>query len=675
MRGSRRESSLEKGAILAVPQRTFAVIARRPGRWAHRGCSSADAAARHAADGRRVKPFLGRSPSPLAVWLAGVALGLLACDRPAPVAAPRGAGEFPQLLGPSASWKQKFLAWGQSGAAAPTLHLRVHRFEGELVTAAPLHLDRAYRLRFLPMVRGLPDTCEVSLDALAGERATELWRGEPHFTRDARGSNEVVAPLERTATVSLRAWRGQSVGLRWRISGSCAGRTSWIANPQLLSEAADAGAEPSILLVCSDQHRYDRAFGEHGAELMPTLRDFGDDAVVYTHAFSNASWTLPSIASTLTGLYPRFHRTGLRDLSAGPPTARGRRKLPVGKFAIQWGNERHVLNAYPRQLHSLAERLRHVGYDTAAVVSNAFYTLSGLTSDGFDLVIDTSAVGGALVNRHAKAILEQRRRRDDDRPLFLLVHYMDVHEYLQDHVPAARSALQKANLDPEEVRGWYDDAVRSTDRNLAALLSSWGASLAARETLIAFYSDHGEHLQEPDHRHDRHGDSMDEVLLRIPLAIRYPKRFAVAPHRETRPVTLVDLVPTLLEVAGAPSGNGLLHGTSLLALGDAAAARERPIFADYQLYDDELSSVRHGSRKLVVAVSGSERVLIDTERAALTETEAQARIENPETEAALTALYRSYVKRAREFSGGLESDHVVDPDEVLERLRDIGYVE
>jgi len=538
-------------------------------------------------------------------------------------------------------------------------------------------LDGDFILHFTPLYRGLPSAgCEIELEAIDGNTKVRVWRGPPHFTRaPIADRHSLVAPLSRTVRVPLDEFKGRSVRLRWSETEPCGGDGGWIANPRLHRRLADDEAPPSVLLVCSDQHRFDRSFGERGEALMPGFRAFAQDAAVYVNAYSNASWTLPSIVSTLTGLYPRYHRTGYRIASGEVAVARARANLPPGQFVAGWGNDVHVLSAYPRRLVTLGERLQRRGYDTFAVVSNDFYSLSGLTSDGFDAVIDTYAVRGEAVNLQAFSILEQRERDAVRSPLFLLVHYMDIHEYLRGHVNAARSALQEADLDPLKIRGWYDDAVRATDRNFTQLLARWEHSVGAGNSLVAFYSDHGEHLQEPNHEHDRHGDSMDEVLLHVPFAIRYPKSSGIEAGVRNQPVSLVDLVPTVLDVAGAAADEGELHGTSLIALERTPDAAERAIFADFQLYGDELSSVRRGPRKLILNIAKGERTLIDTESVSKVSAEQQARVDDPEALDALTRAYESYSELAEERSRGLVSERKVDPEEALERLRAIGYVE
>ncbi len=400
---------------------------------------------------------------------------------------------------------------------------------------------------------------------------------------------------------------------------------------------------------------------------MPNLGALARDSVVYTHAYSNASWTLPSIVSTLTGVFPRYHGTGRRLKSLERSELENRGEVPVGQFRAAWGENYYFFSSYPDQLLTIAERVQRIGYATAAVVSNYLYISSGLASDGFDFVIDSHAVPGRFVNGLALALLEELSR---NRPLLLLVHYMDVHQYRFG--PKSRGGSPPSGQD---LTARYETTVRATDANLAALLQGWERAMGSRESLVAFYSDHGEHLREAGSELSGHGNSMDEVLLHVPLVVRYPASLGVAPGEDPSPVSLVDLVPTVLDALGAPTRDAGLHGTSLLRLERGGSGGERRIFADYQLAGDELSSVRAGHHKLLVNVAADTRELIDTGRISAGVPEAQARAPNRAAESELVEAFEEYARRAAASSSGLKSEQVVDHTELEERLRELGYVE
>jgi arylsulfatase A-like enzyme len=240
---------------------------------------------------------------------------------------------------------------------------------------------------------------------------------------------------------------------------------------------------------------------------------------------------------------------------------------------------------------------------------------------------------------------------------------MDVHEY-RSWAPARDSrAFDRTSL----LRN-YEQRVRETDASLDALLRIWDQTQDVDESLIAFYSDHGEHLGEPGRPDERHGDSLDEVVLRVPLVVHYPDgRRGV----DERPVALVDLGATVLDVAGARDG-APIHGRSLRT---AAAEAERVIFADHQLDGDELSAVRAGERKLLVNWSRDERRLLRPGAFPADVAENEWSVSEPERQRELEAIFDAYVEEADAFAGTMESDVEIDAEALRERLRAIGYAD
>jgi arylsulfatase A-like enzyme len=103
-----------------------------------------------------------------------------------------------------------------------------------------------------------------------------------------------------------------------------------------------------------------------------------------------------------------------------------------------------------------------------------------------------------------------------------------------------------------------------------------------RRTVIAFYADHGEEFH--DHGRMWHGESVYGEMIRVPLILWGPGRVPHGPGVD-EPVELIDIMPTLLELAGVPVPAGL-QGQSLrpLLAGGAAAGtwKRRPVFAEKQ---------------------------------------------------------------------------------------------
>jgi arylsulfatase A-like enzyme len=185
----------------------------------------------------------------------------------------------------------------------------------------------------------------------------------------------------------------------------------------------------------------------------------------------------------------------------------------------------------------------------------------------------TSAWGikatGELAQRGVETWLKQC---DPERPFFVFLNYMEAH---RPYIPP--ESYRQRMMSPEQVKlsyqvdrswlpwwaytfrlhtysdqqlaitaGTYDAALAELDDLLHNLLTSLRASGHLRNTIVVVTSDHGEHLGE--HHMLDHQYSVYEPLVRVPLVIHYPPRFE--PGRDLRPVSTIDLFPTLLELAG-----------------------------------------------------------------------------------------------------------------------------
>src|SRR5690606_12342104 len=121
---------------------------------------------------------------------------------------------------------------------------------------------------------------------------------------------------------------------------------------------------------------------------------------VFERAYSTAGWTVPAVASVLSGRYPASHGAGIP------------------------GEIKNLDETPPAPIHAgfkmLAERFSNSGYATALFSANPF--LFGRFRDGFETVEVARTPGDHLVDRALEWI-----DRPDDRPRFLYVHFMDVH--------------------------------------------------------------------------------------------------------------------------------------------------------------------------------------------------------------------------------------------------------
>jgi choline-sulfatase len=335
--------------------------------------------------------------------------------------------------------------------------------------------------------------------------------------------------------------------------------------------------------------------------------------------------TLPAHASVLTGLLPRRH--GVRDNGQvlGPRTP------------------------------TLAEHLRAQGYATAAFVSG--YPLRALfgLDRGFDRYDDTLPVGAEgwlerpAPDTTAAALAWLRGAR---RPFFLWVHYYDPHDPY---------APPRAFWRPGP-RGAYDGEVGYVDHAIG-LLRAGLVEGGAEPLLTVFTADHGESLGE--HQERAHGFFVYDTTVVVPAIVHFPGR--VSPGRSESPARLVDLLPTILDVAGLSPMDGT-DGVSLRPLLAGGRPPAEPAYVETRqpwiTYGwSPLAAVRHGGWKYVAAPKPELYDLAqdpgETRNLAAKMTARAAEMQ------ALLGRFEQVPAGAAERSG--------DP-QVLESLRALGYV-
>lgn len=417
------------------------------------------------------------------------------------------------------------------------------------------------------------------------------------------------------------------------------------------ARAADAPRRPNILFILIDTLRAD-ALGAYGQTLptSPRIDALAEGATVYERAWTQYTWTGPSYVSYMTSRYARTHGW---DYQLNKPDS---------------------FRALDARAPMLAEVLKAWGYAT-----NGQHSQPNLRPDlsfdrGFDAFVrgaDRGVVRGAVANIGKWA--------DDARPNFLYVHLMAPHVPLlpseearaavgaplvltkpisYDHWTAAPPREKDARL--EEFRRTYLAGVRDADTHVGTLLDALAAAGHADDTVIVIASDHGELLGE--HGEIGHMGTVYEPVTHVPLLVYRP---GVAPRRVTAPASMIDVAPTLAELAGAPTPSAW-EGRSLLRGGTPVAIAER----------DGEAGATDGSLKIVEGrTDGAFRAAYALDRGS-TEARAVAADGSPGV-AALEAASDAWRARTPDLEN-LGPPPVLDEDErhvKLEELRALGYVE
>ncbi len=279
-----------------------------------------------------------------------------------------------------------------------------------------------------------------------------------------------------------------------------------------------AAVRPDVILITIDTWRADRL----RADIAPTLHGLADSGRWFTNARTVTPLTLPAHTSVMTGMTPPAH--GVRV------------------------NGHHRFDG---RVPTLAATLRAAGYRTGAFVGAYVLDRRFGLARGFDEYDDRirrqpGASERLEAERPAGEVIDRAVAwwrgvaRPPTAPVFLWVHLYDP------HVPYAPPAEHLARA-----RGVaYDGEVAYVDAEVARLLAA--VSDPRRPQIVVVTGDHGESLGE--HGEATHGMLLYDGALRVPLVVA---GHGVVAGRDDRPVSLVDVMPTVLGLAGVTVPQGL----------------------------------------------------------------------------------------------------------------------
>jgi arylsulfatase A-like enzyme len=209
-------------------------------------------------------------------------------------------------------------------------------------------------------------------------------------------------------------------------------------------------------------------------------------------------------------------------------------------------------------------------------------------------------------------------------------------------------------------------------------------------TLIVLTSDHGEEFgdHDPTEFYDRHGHTLYEELIRVPLIIKLPRQ-RHGGSRVTRLTRIIDVMPTVLDVVGVEGHPPLMQGVSLRSLwGEGDASFPGAAVSEALATRAEKKSIRTDRHKLVISIApkrvkdhGRGSIPAQVEAVQLFDLELDPR----ETE---NLLIDPILPQTLELAADLEArlrqavaPHRAKPEktildlETVERLRGLGYLE
>jgi arylsulfatase len=360
------------------------------------------------------------------------------------------------------------------------------------------------------------------------------------------GDTDESNPLARPAAIRIRNDGAQDVALQ-----ALTLVTADPGEPPILVPRDATGAlPPNVVVYVVDTLRRDRmSIYGHPHPTTPSLEKLGARSRVFDAAYAAGPSTTPSVSA----LFASRH-----------PSELGGRLEPGDRIPL-----------------TLAETFERAGYATAAFQANYLLRPAFGYSRGFaryDVLMDKvdgkrHSVGAEELTDRVIAWL----REVADRPFFLYVQSMDVHDYRPpDRLLArfrgtgvddgARFAADLEGAPPEaaaqltEVIERYDATVAFADEQIGRLLDELRELGVADRTIVLVTADHGEPLGQRGHL--THGMSLHEEIVHVPMILHVPGESTGRHVPDV--VSLLDVAPTLAELAGLPVSAAFL-GRSMLA--------------------------------------------------------------------------------------------------------------
>jgi len=362
-------------------------------------------------------------------------------------------------------------------------------------------------------------------------------------------------------------------------------------------------ARQNCLLIVLDSLHADHlgCYGEP-KPTSPTIDALAARGVLFERAWSQTSWTLPSTASLMTGLYQDSHG------------------VVESKYML--GEE----------FRTMAEAFADAGYECLAFSQNNFASPVFGLGQGFETFASLSTEPDDRGYDDGRMLEEIRKALSvrSSRPRFIYAHFRRPHapydppqEWRDQFVDAQyEGSVTGSQSDIEmhtdgvrllgtedmlHLRDLYQAGIRTVDEEVGQLL----AGIEPERTLIILLSDHGEAFGQ----HGIAGHSLNsyEELVHIPFIMAHPA--LISGSTVDVPVMSIDVLPTVAELMGLNVDADLLQGRSLMPelLGLQGEPREAVFTASHIDDPGHMFGVSDGRWKYICIPSKDRRMLFDLE--------------------------------------------------------------
>lgn len=365
------------------------------------------------------------------------------------------------------------------------------------------------------------------------------------------------------------------------------------------SLSCSGGPETNVLIILLDTVRADHlsCYG-YNRETTPFIDSLAEAGTIALRCQGQASWTLPSMTSILSGRTPVEHGAGRRN---------------------------GIFHGVAPELPWLPHAFHGEGYRTAAFFNVMFMNEDFGFHRGFQHFDCQGVASGNSLRKAGPTVddfLQWLDSSDGSKPFFAAVHFYDPHipydppqpfdtiytdpeyrgEYgrewgtgVSEMMAVNAGSVVPSRADLENLEALYDGEIHYTDAQIGRLLQELRARGLGDNTVIIIVGDHGEEFLE--HGGIEHGRTLYQELTHVPLVISGPG-FSGGRVIE-RPVAQIDLAATVAAAAGIeyPVSDNSVN------LSDAVLP-EREIGASGVLWraEGDLVSIVSGDRKVIWSV-------------------------------------------------------------------------
>ena len=360
----------------------------------------------------------------------------------------------------------------------------------------------------------------------------------------------------------------------------------------------------NVALIVLDTARADvlQRYVETNEAEQSALAQLADDGTAFDNAFASAPWTLPSHASLFTGTTPSKH-----GAHAGHKRLRSESRTLAEAFSAADYETVAVSNntwiseefGFARGFETFVKTWQYVQADTdlgeiarTEEGADKLRAVARRLFDGNPLANVANAVYGQFLRNRGDDGAKRTNEwlsawldgRDDDRPFFLFVNYLEPHleyrppeEYAERFLPEGVSYDEAMDV-PQDAWGYIAGTVDMSEQEFEILRALYRAEIAYlderigelrrhledagewEDTVFVVTADHGENIG--DHGLMDHQYALYETLLHVPLLV-HGGPFTGGETVDDL-VQLTDLAPTLLDIAGidAPEFGAQAQGRS-----------------------------------------------------------------------------------------------------------------